>query len=87
MCNGTEEKVDDAGDEEDKEQGEPKGSRPQGPCWHCGGLIFSVIALTKMMKGKRRLALWGDQDHFPDQQYNNGTHGSGNSPKDQGKGK
>ena len=43
-------KVDDAGDEDDKEQGEPtvkrskgpgtggpKGARPKGPCWHCGG--------------------------------------------------
>ena len=46
------------------------------------GLIFSVIAFTSMMKGKRRLGQHlelgdrGDQDHFPDQQYNNGTRGS-----------
>ena len=45
-------------------------------------LTFSVLALTSMMKGKRRLGQHlelgdhGDQDHFPDQQYNNGTHGS-----------
>ena len=43
-------KVDDAGDEDDKEQGEPtakrskgpgkggpKGARPRGSCWHTGG--------------------------------------------------
>ena len=43
------------------------------------GLIFSVIALTSMMKGKRRLGQHleigdhGGQDHFPDttvQQWN-----------------
>ena len=50
-------------------------------------LIFSVIALTSMMKGKRRLGQHlelgdrGDQDHFLDQQYNNGTRGSQSHPK------
>ena len=51
------------------------------------GLTFSVIALTSMMKGKRRLGQHlelgdrGAQDHFPDQQYNNGTRGSQSQPK------
>ena len=51
------------------------------------GLIFSMIALTSMMKGKRRLGQHlelgdrRDQDHFPDQQYNNGTRGSQSQPK------
>ena len=46
------------------------------------GLIFSVIVLTSMMKGKRRLGQHlelrdrGDQDHFPNQQCKNGTRGS-----------
>ena len=57
------------------------------------GLIFRVIALTSMMKGKGRLGQHlelgdhGDQDHFSDQQYNNGTRGSQSTPKGKGEGK
>ena len=92
-----EKKVDDAGDEDDKGQGEPTVKKSKGPgkedqrvlvpkvlVGTVEGLIFSVIALTSMMKRRlgQHLELGdrGDQDHFPDQQYNNGTRGSQSQP-------
>ena len=89
-------KVDDARVEDDKEQG--RGARgqekedrrvlvPKVLVGTVEGLIFSVSALTSMMKGIGRLGQHlepgdrGDQDHFPDQQYNNGTRRSQSAPK------
>ena len=52
-----------------------------------------MTARASMMKGKRRLGQHlklgdrGDQDRFPDQQYNNGTNGSKKHPKGKGEGK
>ena len=93
-------KVDDASDEDDKEQGDPtakrsKGpgtgrpncARPKDPCWHCGGPHLQRDCPHINDEGKEKacqhlqLGDHGDQDHFPDQQYNNGTHGFQSLPK------